>query len=112
MADGANPLIVQSDLTVLLETASVRAEVARAELARFAELEKAPEHVHTYRISPLSLWNAAVAGLSSEHVCDVLVDFAKYDVPDVVLAEVFDQMSRYGRLWLASDGDGLVLAQR
>jgi hypothetical protein len=66
--DGAmvvtNPLIVQSDLTVLLEVAALLAAAARAELARFAELETAPEHVHTYRITPLSLWNAAVAGLS------------------------------------------------
>jgi hypothetical protein len=62
MTDPTNPLIVQGDLSVLAEVASPRFEEARSQLARFAELEKAPEHIHTYRITPLSLWNAAVAG--------------------------------------------------
>ncbi len=110
MTDPANPLIVQSDLTVLLEVASPRAAEARLGLARFAELEKAPEHIHTYRITPLSLWNAAVAGMGSHEAIDVLTDFAKYPVPNVVTTHVVDLMSRYGRLWLTRDGDGLVLA--
>ncbi|MFN0089397.1 MAG: DNA repair helicase XPB [Acidimicrobiales bacterium] len=109
-ADPANPLIVQSDLTVLLEVASPRAGAARERLARFADLERAPEHVHTYRITPLSLWNAAVAGLSADEVVDALTGFAKYPVPDVVIHDVIDQIGRYGRVWLARvPEDGLVL---
>ncbi len=106
-----NALIVQSDLTVLLEVASPKAGDARAALARFAELEKSPEHVHTYRISPLSLWNAAAAGVTAEEVCAALDDFAKYPVPPSVLTEVRDQLRRFGRLKLVRDFDtgGLAL---
>jgi DNA excision repair protein ERCC-3 len=106
-----NPLIVQSDMTVLLELASPHAVDARAALARFAELDKAPEHIHTYRVTPLSLWNAAVAGLSAGEVTSTLTRFAKYPVPGGVLAEVHDQMGRYGRLRLVRDFDtgGLAL---
>jgi DNA excision repair protein ERCC-3 len=110
MTDPANPLIVQSDLTVLLETSAPTAASARGALARFAELEKAPEHVHTYRITPLSLWNAAVAGLTADEVAGTLVGFAKYDVADVVLTEIADQMGRYGRLRLVRDHDTTMLA--
>jgi DNA excision repair protein ERCC-3 len=109
MTDPANPLIVQSDLTVLLETASPRAADARSRLARFAELERAPEHMHTYRITPLSLWNAAVAGMSCEEIVETLTGFAKYAVAASVLAEVEDQIGRYGRVWLARVPEGLVL---
>ena len=108
--DPTNPLIVQSDLTVLLELASPRADEARAALARFAELDKAPEHIHTYRVSPLSLWNAAVAGLSAGDVASTLTGLAKYPVPAGVLAEVHDQMGRYGRLRLVRDFDSSGLA--
>jgi DNA excision repair protein ERCC-3 len=110
MTDPTNPLIVQSDLTVMLELASPRADQARAALARFSELEKAPEHIHTYRITPLSLWNAAVAGMSAGEVASALNDLAKYPVPSGVLAEVHDQMGRYGRLRLVRDFDSGGLA--
>ncbi|HPU39911.1 MAG TPA: DEAD/DEAH box helicase [Microthrixaceae bacterium] len=110
MTDPTNPLIVQGDLTVLLELASPRADDARAALSRFAELERAPEHIHTYRISPLTLWNAAVAGLSPGDVASTLTGFAKYDVAPSVLAEVHDQMGRYGRLRLVRDHDTAALA--
>lgn len=105
------PLIVQSDLSVLLEIASPAANAARQVLARFAELEKAPEHVHTYRINPLSLWNAAVSGVSDDDVIAALQRFAKYPISKNVLVEVRDQMSRYGRLRLvdADEGAGLIL---
>jgi DNA excision repair protein ERCC-3 len=106
----ANPLIVQSDLTVLLEVAAPGAAEARTALGRFAELETAPEHVHSYRITPLSLWNAAVAGLNADDAVEVLTDWAKYPVADVVVAEVHDLMGRYGQVWLVRDADGLVLA--
>ncbi|MFN8021664.1 MAG: DEAD/DEAH box helicase [Acidimicrobiales bacterium] len=108
--DPTNPLIVQSDLTVMLELASPRADEARAALARFSELEKAPEHIHTYRITPLSLWNAAVAGMSAGEVASTLSTLAKYPVPSGVLAEVHDQMGRYGRLRLVRDFDSGGLA--
>ncbi|MCX6520946.1 MAG: DEAD/DEAH box helicase [Actinobacteria bacterium] len=110
MTDPTNPLIVQSDLTVMLELASPRAADARAALQRFSELEKAPEHIHTYRITPLSLWNAAVAGMSAGEVASTLNDLAKYPVPSGVLAEVHDQMGRYGRLRLVRDFDSGGLA--
>jgi len=98
--DPLNPLIVQSDHTVLLEVASPKADEARSSLARFAELEKSPEHIHTYRITPLSLWNAASAGVDADDVVSTLTEFAKYPVPGGVPTEVRDQMARYGRLRL------------
>lgn len=112
MIDPANPLIVQRDLTVLLDVASPRALEARAGLARFADLEKAPEHIHTYRITPRSLWNAAVAGVTTDEAIDVLVGLARYPVADSVIGEVAELMGRYGRLWLARDDDGLVGGRR
>ena len=108
--DPTNPLIVQSDLTVMLELASPHADDARAALSQFSELDKAPEHIHTYRITPLSLWNAAVAGLSAGQVASALTGYAKYPVPSGVLSEVHDQMGRYGRLRLVRDFDSGGLA--
>ncbi len=108
--DPTNPLIVQADLTVLAEVASPHFDHARSALARFAELEKAPEHVHTYRITPLSLWNAAVSGLSAGDVASSLTTWAKYPVAPSVLAEVHDQMGRYGRLRIVRDHDTAALA--
>ncbi len=110
MIDYDNPLIVQSDHTILLEVASPKAADARAALARFAELEKSPEHVHTYRITPLSLWNAASAGLGAGEVAETLTGFAKYPVPESVLVEVRDQLGRYGRLRIVRDFDSGALA--
>ncbi|MEZ5230055.1 MAG: helicase-associated domain-containing protein [Acidimicrobiales bacterium] len=98
MTDPTNPLIVQADLSVLVEVASPRYEEAREALARFAELETSPEHIHTYRISPLSLWNAAASGESAGDVAATLTRLAKYPVAPSVLTEVHDQMSRFGRL--------------
>jgi len=95
-----NPAIVQGDLSILLEVHSPRYEAARDALARFAELEKSPEHVHTYRVTPLSLWNAASAGMTAEQVVGALAEFAKYDVPQNVTADVTDFMGRWGRLRL------------
>lgn len=110
MSDPVNPLIVQSDLTVLLEIAAPRAEDARTALARFAELEKSPEHIHTYRITHLSLWNAASAGLAPDDVEATLTGLSKYPVPPSVLVEVRDQMARYGRLKIVRDFDSGGLA--
>jgi DNA excision repair protein ERCC-3 len=107
VADGA--LIVQSDRSVLLEVDHPRAEAARAAIAPFAELEKSPEHVHTYRLSSLALWNARAAGLKPEQVTAALVEHSRYPVPPGLLADLTETMGRYGRLVLRADGDRLVL---
>jgi DNA excision repair protein ERCC-3 len=108
VADG--PLIVQSDKTLLLEVDHPAAAEARAAIAPFAELERAPEHVHTYRVTPLALWNARAAGHDAEQVVDALVRFSRYAVPQPLLVDVVDTMGRYGRLQLTqSPVHGLVL---
>ncbi|MGC9467235.1 MAG: DNA repair helicase XPB [Anaerolineae bacterium] len=97
------PLIVQGDRTVLLEVNSPDYEGARDHLSRFAELEKSPEYIHTYRISPLSLWNAAAAGLGADEIIEGLEHFAKYPLPDNVVFEIRDAIGRYGRVRLTRD---------
>jgi DNA excision repair protein ERCC-3 len=92
------PLIVQSDHTVLLEVAHPDAEDARHELAVFAELERAPEHIHTYRVTRLGLWNARAAGHTAEEILGTLNRYAKFPVPAGVASEIEDTMRRYGRL--------------
>lgn len=104
-----NPLIVQGDHTILAEVASPHYAAARDGLSRFAELVKAPEHVHTYRITPLSIWNACAAGISTEEIAGTLGRFSKYPVPEHVLLEIRDYGSRYGRVKLLRDERGLVL---
>ncbi|MGP9680567.1 DNA repair helicase XPB [Brachybacterium sp. AOP3-A1-3] len=108
MTDG--PLIVQSDKSLLLEVGHPGAQSARASIAAFAELERAPEHVHTYRITDLGLWNARAAGYDAESVVAALVDNSRYPVPHSLLIDVADTMDRYGRLQLRADPThGLVL---
>ncbi|WP_297455160.1 DNA repair helicase XPB [uncultured Corynebacterium sp.] len=110
MGFGTGPLIVQSDKTVLLEVDNPEADAARAALAPFAELERAPEHVHTYRITPLALWNARAAGHDAEQVVDVLERFSKFPVPQPLLIDVAETMDRYGRLSLTKHpAHGLIL---
>jgi len=104
-----NPLIVQSDRTLLLTVDSALYAAARDALARFAELQKSPEHIHTYRLTPLSLWNAAAAGHSADEIIDALTRFSRYDVPQNIVAEVRDYVSRYGLLKLVRRDDKLVL---
>jgi DNA excision repair protein ERCC-3 len=94
------PLIVQSDKTLLLEVDHPLAADARAAIAPFAELERSPEHVHTYRLTPLGLWNARAAGHDAEQVVDALVRYSRYAVPHALLVDVADTMDRYGRLQL------------
>ena len=103
------PLIVQSDRTVLLETDHVNSEIARHELAVFAELERAPEHVHTYRITKLGLWNARAAGHDAEFVLGVLNRWSKFPVPEGVAREIAETISRFGRLAIGRDEIGLTL---
>jgi DNA excision repair protein ERCC-3 len=104
------PLIVQSDKTLLLEVEHPQYHEARAAIAPFAELERSPEHVHTYRLTPLGLWNARAAGHDAEQVVDALVRFSRYTVPHALLVDVADTMDRYGRLQLMKHPThGLVL---
>ena len=102
------PAIVQSDRTVLLEVAHPEFAAARQALAAFAELEKSPEHVHTYRITPVSLWNAAAAGTGTEAIAETLVRLSRYEVPPAVLADIRDLCGRYGRLRLVAGEAGLL----
>lgn len=107
MPDG--PLIVQSDKTILLEVDHELATEARHAIAPFAELERAPEHIHTYRVTPLALWNARAAGHDAEQVVDVLLRYSRYPVPQALLIDVAETMDRYGRLRLERDGEQLTL---
>ncbi|MEV5896082.1 DNA repair helicase XPB [Nonomuraea fuscirosea] len=101
VSDG--PLIVQSDKTLLLEVDHERADACRKAIAPFAELERAPEHVHTYRVTPLALWNARAAGHDAEQVVDALIGFSRYPVPHALLVDIAETMARYGRLRLEKD---------
>lgn len=104
-----NPLIVQSDRTLLLEVAHPAFEQVRDELSRFAELVKSPEHIHTFRISPLSLWNASASGVSSEEMAATLERWSKYPVPQNLIQEIQDHGTRYGKLRLVRKGERLAL---
>ncbi|MSR98640.1 DEAD/DEAH box helicase [Arthrobacter sp. BL-252-APC-1A] len=108
MVDG--PLIVQSDKTILLEVDHPQAVEARHAIAAFAELERAPEHIHSYRLTPLGLWNARAAGLDAEQVLNTLLTYSRFPVPHTLLVDIEETMSRYGRLRLEKDPQhGLVL---
>ncbi|MCT1451080.1 DNA repair helicase XPB [Corynebacterium sp. p3-SID1194] len=110
MALGDGPLIVQSDKTVLLDVAHPEAGAARTALAPYAELERAPEHVHTYRITPLALWNARAAGFDAEQAVDVLERYSRFPVPQALLIDVAETMARYGRVRLLKHpAHGLIL---
>ena len=97
-----NPLIVQSDRSLLLDVHAERADECRNALIPFAELERSPEHLHTYRLTPLSLWNASGAGFSSEDAVNVLKEFSRYDVPQSVEFWIKETASRFGKLRLVS----------
>ncbi|MDI6100547.1 DEAD/DEAH box helicase [Actinoplanes sp. NEAU-A12] len=106
----SGPLIVQSDKTLLLEVDHPDAQACRMAIAPFAELERSPEHVHTYRLTPLGLWNSRAAGHDAESVVDSLIKFSRYPVPHALLVDVAETMDRYGRLQLLNDPvHGLVL---
>ena len=107
MSDG--PLIVQSDRTVLLEVAHPDAETARHELAIFAELERAPEHMHTYRITRLGLWNARAAGHDADDMLATLDRWSRFPVPPSVSLDIRETVGRYGRLVIERDEDGALI---
>jgi DNA excision repair protein ERCC-3 len=105
----SNPLIVQSDRTILLEVDHPQHAEARDAVAQFAELEKSPEHIHTYRLSPLSLWNAAAGGMSAQMILELLTRYTKYEIPSNIAFDIREYISRYGRIKLIRDGDALLL---
>lgn len=108
MSDG--PLIVQSDKTLLLDIDHILSDECRRAIAAFAELEKSPEHIHTYRLTPLGLWNARASGHDAEQVIDVLIKYSRYAVSHSLLVDIAETMSRYGRLRLeAHPVHGLIL---
>jgi len=109
MPSPSNPLIVQGDKSLLLEVQNERYEAARDALARFAELEKSPEYIHTYRITPLSLWNAASAGLSAAHILAELEEFSKYSLPSNVVRDIDEYVARYGRVKIIREGQNLIV---
>ncbi|MDY3560859.1 helicase-associated domain-containing protein [Gemmata sp. JC673] len=98
--DPTNPFIVQSDRSVLVEVDNPKYTEARDAIAPFAELEKSPEHIHTYRISNLSLWNAAAAGFSADEVVGVLQKYTKFPIPQNIPTDIAETVSRYGRVKL------------
>ncbi len=105
----ANPLIVQGDRTILLEVDNPLYALARDAIAPFAELEKSPEHIHTYRLTPLSLWNAAAAGMSAAAMIEALDTYTKFPLPPNVPSDVEELVSRYGRVRLERAGGQLRL---
>jgi DNA excision repair protein ERCC-3 len=107
--DPNNPLIVQGDRSVLAEVDNPRYTEARDALAPFAELEKSPEHIHTYRLTPLSLWNAAAAGMAAEAMIAVLSRYSKFPLPSNLAADIAELVGRYGRVRLEREGDNLRL---
>ena len=104
-----NPSIVQSDRTILLEVDHPLHAEARDALAQFAELEKSPEHIHTYRLSPLSLWNAAAGGMNAQAILELLTRYSKYDIPSNIAVDIREYVSRYGRVRLIREGEALLL---
>ena len=110
--DAARALIVQSDRTLLLDVHCETAEAARQAVMPFAELEKSPEHIHTYRITPLSLWNAASAGLTPQDVVKTLREFSRYEIPAGITEGFSLTMSRYGKIRMLQneeDSNALIL---
>ncbi len=106
--DPSNPLIIQGDRSILLDVHTARAEEARSALIPFAELEKSPEHLHTYRITPLSLWNASSAGFLPEQISVTLRDLARFPVPPAVNVWIIETMSRFGKIRMIPDDENYL----
>ena len=107
--DPTNPFIVQGDRTILVEVDNPRYAEARDALAPFAELEKSPEHIHTYRLSNLSLWNAAAAGMNADSMVEVLKKYSKFPLPNSLAVDLAETVARYGRIKLERHEDKLRL---
>ncbi len=104
-----NPLIVQSDKTIMIEVNNTLYEEARDAISRFTEILKSPEYIHTYRITPLSLWNAAASGMQAEEMISALEKYGKYGLPDNVSRDIIDYVGRYGKVKLFKENGQLVL---
>ncbi|MCL2747769.1 MAG: helicase-associated domain-containing protein [Oscillospiraceae bacterium] len=107
--DMYRPLIVQSDMTLLLETNNASYESARDELSAFAEMEKSPEYVHTYKMTPISLWNAASAGVKSADIVASLEKYSKYPISETVVARLKQISDRYGKVRILMEHGDLFL---
>src|SRR5262245_24586053 len=110
--DPTNPLIVQGDRSILVEVDNPKYSEARDALAPFTELQKSPEHIHTYRLTNLSLWNAAAAGLTAQDMIAVLAKYTKFPLPSNLAADITETVGRYGRVRLERDGEALKLVCR
>jgi DNA excision repair protein ERCC-3 len=104
-----NPIIVQSDKTLLVEVNNVLYTEVRDKLSRFAEIIKSPEYIHTYKISPLSLWNAASSGMCFEEIIEILEKYSKYDIPQNVIKDIEDNINKYGKIKILRDGKDLII---
>lgn len=111
VSDFNKPLILQSDFSLLLDVHNPLFDEARGRLSAFAELEKSPEHIHTYRMSPLSLWNAASAGLTSESILETLSLYSRFPVPPSVRAYIESTVSKFGKIVLIDGGEGKIEIQ-
>lgn len=107
--NASNPLIVQSDKTIMIEVNNPFYEEARDAISRFSEIVKSPEYIHTYRITPLSLWNAAASGMKAEEMISALEKYGKYDLPDNIRKDIVDYVGRYGKVKLLREDLDLVL---
>ncbi|MCI0514453.1 helicase-associated domain-containing protein [candidate division KSB1 bacterium] len=107
--NSANPLIIQSDHSILLEVDNPQFESARDQLGRFAELEKCPEHIHTYRLTPLSLWNAAASGIKAATILQTLEELSKYPIPQNIRVGIVENINRYGRIKLIKEDSAYFL---
>src|SRR5262245_59178434 len=105
--DPSNPLIVQGDRSVLVEVDNPKYAEARDALAPFAELQKSPEHIHTYRITPLSLWNAAATGMTADAMVEALRRYSKFPLPTNLATDIAELVGRYGRVRLERAGESL-----
>ena len=106
------PLIVQGDNTILVDVHTILFEEARGELGRFAELEKSPEHMHTYKISPLSLWNAASSGMEYGEILEILDKYGRFTAPENVRHNIKETLLRWGKIRLEGTGDESILFLR
>ena len=111
VSDFSKPLILQSDFSLLLDVHNPLFDEARARLSAFAELEKSPEHIHTYRMTPLSLWNAASAGLPAESILETLSRYSRFPVPPAVRAYIESTVSKFGKIVLIDGGEGKIEIQ-
>ena len=104
-----NPLIIQSGLTILMETDGPKSKDAKIALNQFAELVKSPEHIHTYQITPLSVWNAMAAGMPNTYIMETLNQYKKFDFPAVVEKEIQNLTERYGQIVIVKENDVLFI---